>query len=234
MNGRLNPSLGSGMPVRMTRQAIQCSQCTLGVACPDHRCVFTRVTHPPGHVLFHQGAIPEAAHFLRRGLVLLTEVDSEGRVSRQALRPAGSLLEPQVVRGTAHRFTAAAVSEVDVCSLPVASRSAWLGPAASPARALLELCLQEAARASSEEARTRTSATARVAAFLLTHAGDGEAPLELQHQLVAGLLSLRPETLSRVLTRLRDARVISTGRQLRVLDRAKLSALADEADEAEL
>ncbi len=205
--------------------AIPCDACTLGLACAGHACVFARATHPGGHTLFRQGDVPQAVHFVRRGLVLLTAVDDDGRVVEQFLRPSGSLVDVQVLMRRPHRHTATALDEMDLCTLALASADAWLGPARSPARALLELALREAVQAGAATGMTRGPASQRVAAFLLEHAG-GAVPLRLQLQLVAGLLAMRPETLSRVLTRFREAGAITGRGALRVLDRAWLQGAA--------
>ncbi|HUB08602.1 MAG TPA: Crp/Fnr family transcriptional regulator [Myxococcales bacterium] len=206
-------------------RSVACGSCSLGAACLGHACVFTRAIRPQGETLFRQGDTPDAVHFLRRGRVLLTEIDGEGRVVDQLLRPAGSLLESLALSRRPHRRTAIAVDEVEVCTLALASLEGWLGPARSPARALLELCLRETAQAGADRGRTRGPAAARVAAFLLEH-GDDSAPLQLQLQLVAGLLSMRPETLSRVLARFREAGAIAGRGSLRILDRSRLEEAA--------
>jgi CRP-like cAMP-binding protein len=59
-----------------------------------------------------------------------------------------------------------------------------------------------------------------VASFLLEHtSAKRDTPLELQHRLVASLLDLRPETLSRVLQKPRQAGVIAGTRKVRLLNR---------------
>jgi len=218
----------------MVGRSIDCRGCALGAACAGH-CVFVRATHSAGHVIFRQGDRPQAAHFLSRGLVLLTESDDEGEVVRQSLRPAGSLLDLQVVKALPHRATAAAVTQVQLCTVSLARLQAWLGPRRSPTAALLELALTEARTAEHAAARTRQFALGKVAGFLLDHAGEIDGrPLELQHQLVASLLGMRPETFSRTLVQLRAAGAIAGTRRVRVRDRRKLVALANEAAEEDL
>jgi CRP-like cAMP-binding protein len=214
-------------------EAIPCNLCPLGTACHGPHCAFARASFPAGHIFFHQGDRPQAAHFLKRGLVLLSKLDADGEVVRQTLRPSGSLLDVQVSRGLPHRATAIAAVEVEVCSLALTSFNAWLGPQRSPSRALLELTLQEVRSADVEATRARGSATSRVAGFLLEHGGDrASRPLELQHQLIAGLLGIRPETLSRSLGVLRAAGAIAGHRRVRIANRQRLGELAAEPDAA--
>jgi CRP-like cAMP-binding protein len=217
-------------------RAIECRTCALGAVCPGH-CIFVRSSHASGQVIFRQGERPQAAHFLSRGLVLLTESNEEGEVVRQSLRPAGSLLDVQVVKALPYRATATAVTPVQICTLGLTRLDAWLGPRGSPTRALLDLALIEARSAERDAVRTRQSAVGKVASFLLDHIRDaGEPhsePLELQHQLVASLLGMRPETFSRALVRLRKSGAIVGTRSVRVRDRRKLVALARETASAE-
>ncbi len=208
---------------------IECNVCALGQACQDH-CTFLPGVFPPGHVFFHQGDQQQAAHFVKRGLVLLTECDSEGELVRQALRPAGSLLDAQVASGRAHRATATASTSVEVCTLALSAFRVWLGPRNSPSRALLELALAEAYATEREAARTRRSAVAKVASFLLEHSVEGDdRALDLQHRLIAGLLGIRAETLSRALAQLRQAGAVVGSRSVRVRDRGVLATLAADA-----
>jgi CRP-like cAMP-binding protein len=207
--------------------AITCDVCVLGTACQGGHCAFIRSSFPAGYVLFHQGDRPQAAHFLSRGLVLLNKLDADGELVRQTLRPSGSLLDVQVSRGLPHGATAIAAVDIDVCILALSAFTAWLGPRRSPSRALLELALQEVRSTDAEAIRARASATSRVAGFLLDHVGEGtHAPLDLQHQLIASLLGIRPETLSRSLVVLRDAGAIAGHRRVRVVDRRRLGELA--------
>ncbi len=205
---------------------VECATCALGQACQGH-CTFVRSSHPAGHVFFHQGDTPQAAHFVSRGLVLLTEFDSEGELVRQSLRPAGSLLDSQVASGMAHRATATSSTPVEVCTLALSAFRVWLGPRRSPSRALMELALAEAHTTEREAVRTRTSAVARVASFLLEHSTEGEnRALELQHQMIAGLLGIRAETFSRALVRLRDAGAVVGSRTVKIRDRSVLAGFA--------
>lgn len=214
----------------MDGRTVDCSSCALGSACV-HRCVFQRDSFPGGHVFFRQGEMPQAIHFLSKGLVLLSRGDSDGREVSQRLKPAGSLLDAQVISGRSHQATATAVAAVEVCTLSLPRFAVWLGPTRAPARTLLELTLTEARAVELNAAAARRPATARVAAFLMDHTTEaGEPGLEIQHQLVAHLLNLRPETFSRSLARLRQVGAIAGRRILKVIDRQKLASAAAASD----
>ncbi len=212
-----------------TDEPITCNRCALANTGRE-RCPFVRASFPPGHIFFHQGDSPQAAHFVSRGLVLLSATDEDGNLLRQALRPAGTLLDAQVARRAIHRATATAVTSVDACVLALSSLDAWMGPRQSPSRAVLELALAEAQATEREALRARRHATARVASFLLEHA-EVERPLEIQQQLVAGLLGLRPETLSRALAKLRETGAIGGRRRIRIVDARALAQAAESSSE---
>ena len=215
----------------MRTKMMECSECILGTAC-ERRCVFLRSMYEPGHVFFHQGDVPEAIHFVSKGLVLLTRYDSDGRELSKHLRPTGALLDAQAAVGRPHNSTAVSVTSVNLCVLPLARFQAWLGPRTSPLRAVLELALAEARSLENSATMARRPATERVAGFLLEHGGADDAPpLDLQHQLIAQLLDLRPETFSRALARLRQEGAIEGHRTVRVIDRGRLASLAAEAEE---
>ena len=79
------------------------------------------------------------------------------------------------------------------------------------------------------DANLRTGPSlARLARFLLEFSklveGGRKAPFSKQH--VARILGMRAETLSRCLRQLVDAGVVESGRQVRVRDGARLSAIA--------
>lgn len=80
--------------------------------------------------------------------------------------------------------------------------------------------------------RSVQSADARVAGYLLELAqtasgGDGRIQLPNKKVAIAGRLGLAPETLSRVLRRFREEKLISVeGRSLRILDMASLQRWA--------
>jgi CRP-like cAMP-binding protein len=213
---------------RMKPPRIACEGCALGQACAGS-CAFVHATYPAGQTLFQQGDAPHAAHFVKRGLVLLTETDAEGQVVRQTLRPAGSLLDAQVLSGLAHRAAATALTSVEICALALPALRVWMGPRRSPASAFLELALGEGRAAEREAAGTRRSATAKVAGFLLACSAEGgDRALELPHRLIAGLLGMRAETLSRALARLRAAGGVVPGAGLWIRDRTVLEELAGE------
>jgi CRP-like cAMP-binding protein len=124
--------------------------------------------------------------------------------------------------------TARAVTDVLVC---VASREdvdSWLRTREQAGRAMLELVVlaqcSDAPRRSSSEG----SAEERVASWLLEQGDEGTAALP--RHVVAGLLGMLPETLSRALASLASRGLVAVSRKhVEVLDAAGLEQLASGA-----
>ncbi len=69
----------------------------------------------------------------------------------------------------------------------------------------------------------------RVARFLMQHCQtDGNAePLRTPHRVLAGMLGMRPETLSRALSELRSSGALARGRALKVSSHERLRELSE-------
>src|SRR5919205_2667647 len=107
--------------------------------------------------------------------------------------------------------------------------SQWVGPEKSPARVVLDLLLSEGRLQRDEVNYRQGDCLSRVARFALAHAQFlAERPNAVRKQVVARLLGMRPETLSRCLTRLEKDGVIDATRGVRVLDPRRLAAIAME------
>ncbi len=107
--------------------------------------------------------------------------------------------------------------------------SAWVGPDRSPARAVLDLLLSEGRMQRDEVNYRQGDCLSRVARFALAHARFlADRPNAVRKQMVARLLGMRPETLSRCLTRLERDGVVDASRGVRVLDARRLATIAME------
>jgi CRP-like cAMP-binding protein len=93
---------------------------------------------------------------------------------------------------------------------------------------VLELALREAGCRVAERHALEGTAVRRVARFLLQRQEVDERAdaLRTPQHVLAHILGMRPETLSRALARLRETGVIAPGRGVRVVDDDKLRRLA--------
>jgi CRP/FNR family transcriptional regulator, cyclic AMP receptor protein len=118
---------------------------------------------------------------------------------------------------------------VRLCGIGGEALSQWVGPEKGASRVVLDLLLTEARQQRDEVNWRQGDCLARVARFALAHARFlADRPNAVRKQVVARLLGMRPETLSRCLTRLEADGMIDASRGVRVLDAARLATVAAE------
>lgn len=184
-----------------------------------------------GDILFHQGEPANAFYFVISGAVKIYRLTPDGQEkvfevigSRQTFAEAMMLMDtPNYVA------SAQAIAPTQVYRL---SNSAYMRLLQNNNRltfALLgKLCVRLHQRINEIETLSLKNATHRVVRYLLTQlarAKDGGPSFELPmaKQLVAGHLSIQPETFSRIIRRLIDEEIIvQEGRQITIRDRQRL------------
>jgi CRP-like cAMP-binding protein len=132
--------------------------------------------------------------------------------------------------GHAMHYEVRALTDVALCSLDVDSFKRWIGPLDSMLGTVLRLSLEEAMRRAGERQAVEGTALRRVARFLTqaTTEGPNEGePRDIPLGVLANILGMRPETLSRALSELRAAGALASGRTLRVVNREKLRLAAE-------
>jgi CRP-like cAMP-binding protein len=199
-----------------------CRTCPIGLAAPD-RCPFTPAHAPAGAVLCAQGERPAAASFVRAGAALLTSADGAGTERAVSLRGPRSLVALEALRGAASPVEIRALSELELCSARGDALLEWAGPEGTPARAMVDLLLQELTARQADLELSRGSALSRVARLCAALAA---APLPVPKQVAARALGLRPETFSRCLGKLVQRGLLAPGPRIRVLDAAGLAGVA--------
>lgn len=205
-----------------------CNACTLGMA-SSGRCRFTPTAREAGATLCAQGERPRTVYFVKEGFVSLSAVSPRGSEVLLTLRGPTSLLCTESLRGDASPYEVRALSRVKLCGIAGDQMSSWIGPERSPARAVLELLLSEGKLQRDEVNYRQGDCLSRVARFALAHARFlADRPNAVRKQVVARLLGMRPETLSRCLTRLERDGVVDASRGVRVLDPRRLAAIATE------
>ena len=209
-----------------TAPITDCSTCTLGIS-SGGRCRFTSSTREAGASLCAHGERPRTVYFVKEGFVALSAVSPKGSELVLTLRGPASLLCTEAVSGDPSACEVRALSRVKLCGIAGDALAQWVGPERSPARVILDLLLAES-RTQREEINFRQGdCMSRVARFALAHARFlAEKPNAVRKQVVARMLGMRPETLSRCLTRLEQDGVIDASRGVKVLDARRLSAIA--------
>jgi len=205
-----------------------CNVCSLGIA-SQGRCRLTATTRESGATICAQGERPRTVFFVKEGFVALSAVSPRGSELLLTLRGPSSLLCTEALQGEPSPFEVRALSRVKVCGISGDAMSQWIGPEKSAARVVLDLFLTEARQQRDEVNWRQGDCLARVARFALAHARFlADRPNAVRKQVVARLLGMRPETLSRCLTRLEREGVVDASRGVRVLDQRRLAAIATE------
>jgi CRP/FNR family transcriptional regulator, cyclic AMP receptor protein len=205
-----------------------CNTCSLGVAAQG-KCRFTPTTRDAGATLCAQGERPRTVYFIKEGFVSLSAVSPRGSEVLLTLRGPTSLLCTEALQGDPSPYEVRALSRVKLCGIAGDQMSTWVGPERSPARTVLDLVLTEGKLQRDEVNYRQGDCLARVARFALANARFlADRPNAVRKQVVARLLGMRPETLSRCLTRLEKDGVLDASRGVRVLDPRRLASIAME------
>jgi len=145
------------------------------------------------------------------------------------LRGPSSLLCIEALRGQPSRHDVRAISRVRLCGLSGKRMTEWIGPDRSPARAVLDLMLQEDQLQHMEINIREGPCLSRVARFALTYSSFlEERPDAVRKRLLAKTLGMRQETFSRCLTKLEQCGAIDASQGIRVRDPRRLSAIVSE------
>jgi CRP/FNR family transcriptional regulator, cyclic AMP receptor protein len=209
-----------------------CATCTLGIA-SQGKCRLTPTSREAGATICAQGERPRTVYFVKEGFVALSAVSPRGAEILLTLRGPTSLLCTEALQGEASPFDVRALSRVKLCGIGGDTLSQWVGPEKSAARVVLDLLLTESRQQRDEVNWRQGDCLARVARFALAHARFlDDRPNAVRKQVVARLLGMRPETLSRCLTRLEQEGVVDASRGVKVVDQRRLAAIALEESAA--
>ena len=211
-----------------TAPVTDCASCSLGIASAG-RCRFTPSAREAGGSLCAQGERPRTVYFIKEGFVALSAVSPKGSELVLALRGPTSLLCAEAMTNEPSALEVRALSRVKLCGIAGDAMSQWVGPERSPGRVIIDLLMAESRMQRDEVNFRQGDCMSRVARFALAHAKFlADRPNAVRKQVVARLLGMRPETLSRCLTRLEQDGVLDASRGVKVIDHRRLAAIAME------
>lgn len=207
-----------------------CASCGLGRASGGAECPFHDVAFPAGSLLLTQGETPTTVWHVREGSVLVSSLSVDGEETACSLRGPGAMLGLEALTTAATAYEAWALSDVVVCRMDVASFRNWLGPLDRPAGVIALKAIEENERQRDDRVVLAGRAEVRVARFLLERLRFSavDSPLPFEQQILARMLGMKPETLSRALQRLREKGALAPGRVVRVVSRASLESAASD------
>lgn len=221
----------------------ECKTCRIGVASGTRvgrACAFSDTKWRKDDAIFHQGEAAYQAWYIKTGTVVLRRRGNGANGAKgtngtngaskhgavRALRFPGSLIGLEVLVGDEYTDTAIAGSDTVLCGVPREGLDSWLGPKDDPARTALELMLRTEVTELRPRRQQEGSALQRTAAWLRDETPRLQS-IALQRRELAELLSMRAETLSRVLAKLAKSGAITVTRShVRITDNDALRAAA--------
>lgn len=210
---------------------IQCQECGIGQASglgAGGFCPFIQRTYGPGEILFTEGQAIHHLWFVKHGSVVLyrKRTDEQGLGRVRTVRFTGGFVGLEALVSPIYVDTARTAGETVLCMATADGFEQWLGPKGTPARTALEASVQAMVSDLPPRAAADGSAAQRVAGWL-THEGQGGGTLQLPRRVIADLLGMRPETLSRALAALASRGAIAVSRtDLRIMDQEALTDIA--------
>ncbi len=180
-----------------------------------------------GSSLFTAGSLTETVYYVKHGAVALSRGSTEkhGEDAPYAVRRAGSLIGLEAILQSTYVDSARAVTDVTICGTSRQQMLVWLEQLGT-ARVVLDCILGTIVGDNAGRATTDGNAPQRVARWLL----DSSKQKRLPRSILAGLLGMKPETLSRALAAIaRTGCIHRTRTRIDVRDTACLEAIANGA-----
>lgn len=169
-------------------------------------------------MLLHQGETPEHLLFVRDGLVLVSSVSGSGEELRCAIRGPQSLIGLERVAGQPADYSVCTLTDASICAIDFAGFHAWVGTLNSPIGVVLQMTLREMSERAVERQQIKGGATERLARFLLQHTEHMSKQLDIPLNVLARVLGMRAETLSRSISELKLAGALGRTRGISVRD----------------
>ncbi|WP_053150861.1 Crp/Fnr family transcriptional regulator [Pseudomonas sp. Pf153] len=184
-----------------------------------------------GDPLFRQGEPAQAFYFVIAGAVKIYRLTPDGQEKVfEVIGERQTFAEAMMLMDTPNYVASAeAVGPTQLYRLSNATYLRLLQSNSRLTFALLgKLCVRLHQRVNEIETLSLKNATHRVVRYLLTqlvrlHPVESQFELPMAKQLIAGHLSIQPETFSRIIRRLIDEKIITQdGRHIAILDRPRL------------
>jgi CRP-like cAMP-binding protein len=181
---------------------------------------FQTSTRASGSVLSHHGSPVEYVQQVRSGRVKLCITDASGAERSYAMRGPGSFIGLEALLGLPAQLDAHADVNSELAIAKVDAFERWLEAASVPPLMLAKHLIAEQVRVTAERVLSDGSSEARAARFALERRTNPylSAWIAAPRHEVAGLLAMRPETLSRAMRTLQDRGVLGPDFEIRDSD----------------
>lgn len=236
---------GAAVDLQFLRRS--CARCSLHELCLPaaiggddlHRLddiVRARRPLAPGERLYRAGQPLEALYVAREGAFKTVTAAADGDEQVLGFHLPGELMGLDGLGSDLHAVDAEALTRAEVCAIPLHQLETVARDVPGLQRQLMRIIGQGIGRDQAHlQALGRRQALERIALFLHGLAeryralgrDDTQLMLPMSREDIASYLGIVIETVSRTLTKMRDDGVIAVdGRQIRILDPARLAAAA--------
>lgn len=207
-------------------EILSCSSCPCGQAAGIRyggRCPLVERRRRPDEIVYLEGEPVTTVWFVKRGTVVLSRTSPDGGEQSHTVRGPGSFLGLEGLIRASYADTARTTEASSLCAIGKDDLDAWFGPRGTPVRMALERQVAVTCAAPPRAAAADGTSVQRVARWLLSAEQPGHVP----RRVMASLLGMVPETLSRALARLdAEGAIVVTRRTVTVRDRTNLERLA--------
>lgn len=163
--------------------------------------------------------------YVADGRVLVSAVDEKGDEIVSYLRGQGALVGLERLLDVVVPYQLWALSDAQLETVPVERVKEWIGATVpEPGRSLLRSALEAAGASVRERSTLHGRVLARVSK-LLASATTGDGTLRLPRFVMARVLSMRPETLSRALKELEERGAVTLKPRLKIVNPELLKQL---------
>jgi CRP-like cAMP-binding protein len=178
---------------------------------------------------------PEGVVILvKEGRVLATTVDHAGQETLCVLRDSGSVIGLESLSGMVLPYFLWTMTDVELAVAPATQGREWLRGQNQAVQAVVRTTAESLGQSLNEQMALHGSAQTRLARLILSAAeGDKDAKgpasvmLALPKNVLARMLQMRAETMSRVLKKLEEAGAIALTPKIEVRSTKKLAELIE-------
>jgi CRP/FNR family transcriptional activator FtrB len=185
---------------------------------------------PPALTLIETGGRADFLHVLVDGLVELFTVNGTREVTMQLVRPVSSFILAAAYTDERYLMSARTLTSSRILMIPSPLlRTAIARDGALAAAAMSEIAARYRSMVRSLTDMKLRQTLERLANFLLIESerqGAAQFRLPAEKRVIASLLGMRPENLSRACNALEEHGALISGPAVEIVDRAKLAALA--------